>query len=102
MVTCSLHVNEFKKRTFTSVIFYCQNFANFDYPEDKATERPRWVYYVYTPSRRGYTLIISLGVGVVLLVPDNRQCEGLDSGISGIDSHVFFYGLCLTVAIIFS
>ena len=39
---------------------------------------------------------------VVLLVPDNRQCEGLDSGISGIDSHVFFYGLCLTVAIIFS
>lgn len=64
-----LKVKGSKKRTFTSVIFYCQNFANFDYPEDRATKRPRWVYYIYTPFWRGYTFIISLSVGCRVAYP---------------------------------
>lgn len=79
------HGQGIQEKDVYSVIFYCQNFANFDYPEDRQLS-VHVGCIISIPPLEGVYLIIILAWAVALLILDKRQCEGLDSGISKVDS----------------
>ena len=82
------------KGRFQNVIFNHVKLRKLDQPEDIATKRPRWVYYIRMSSslRLVHMSYNTQWRGLVkLLISVEGQCEGLMTKIGGGSfSHVFF------------